>query len=62
MALRAAVFDSFARSAINTSRPNDRLFDGAPIVLPAKAGIHDFPLSQQRKSWMPTSVGMTGWA
>jgi hypothetical protein len=31
-------------------------------VMPAKDGIHDLPLDQQRKSWMPACAGMTGWA
>jgi hypothetical protein len=30
--------------------------------LPAKAGIHDLPLLQQRKSWMPAFAGKTMWA
>ena len=30
--------------------------------MPAKAGIHDLPSSQQRKSWIPAFAGMTGWA
>jgi hypothetical protein len=31
-------------------------------VMPAKAGIHDLPSSQQRKSWIPAFAGMTRWA
>jgi hypothetical protein len=27
--------------------------------MPANAGIHDFPFSQQGKPWMPAFVGMT---
>jgi hypothetical protein len=27
--------------------------------MPAKAGIHDFSLSQQRKPWTPAFAGMT---
>jgi hypothetical protein len=30
-------------------------------VMPAKAGIHDLPSLQQRKSWIPAFAGMTGW-
>jgi len=29
--------------------------------MPANAGIHDFPLSQQGKSWIPALAGMTRW-
>jgi hypothetical protein len=28
--------------------------------MPAKAGIHDFLCCDENKSWMPTTVGMTG--
>jgi hypothetical protein len=40
----------------DTSRPNDRLVTDTHVVMPAKAGIHDLPLSQQGKPWMPTFV------
>ena len=42
-----------------TNRPNDRLFGGPHIVMPAEAGIHDLTLSQPRKSWIPAFAGMT---
>jgi hypothetical protein len=31
-------------------------------VMPAKAGIHDLSLLQQRKSWMPAFAGMADGA
>ena len=34
--------------------------NGAHIVMPAEAGIHDFAVCINGKSWMPTFVGMTG--
>jgi hypothetical protein len=30
-----------------------------PLVMPAKAGIYDFCLSQQGKPWIPAFAGMT---
>jgi hypothetical protein len=43
---------------VNTKCPNDRLF-GAPVVMPAQAGIHDLLWLQQRKPWIPACAGMT---
>jgi hypothetical protein len=33
--------------------------NAAPHVIPAKAGIHDFSLSQPCKPWIPAVAGMT---
>jgi hypothetical protein len=46
----------------NASSRNDRPSADTHPVMPAKAGIHGLPSSQQRKSWMPAFAGMTGWA
>jgi hypothetical protein len=31
-----------------------------PLVMPAKAGIHDLPSLQQREWWLLAFAGMTG--
>jgi hypothetical protein len=33
----------------------------ASLVMPAKAGIHDFLCSDKSKSWIPACAGMTRW-
>ena len=41
--------------------PNVRTIDSSPTpVMPAKAGIHVLPSSEQRDTWIPAFAGMTG--
>jgi hypothetical protein len=42
----------------NTKRPKGGHMNGAHIVMPAAAAIHDFAARINGKSWMPTFVDM----